>query len=210
MSNVIEDLNWRYATKEFDPSKKLTSEQMDTLLETLRLSASSFGLQPWKFVVVKDQALREKLVEASWNQRQVADAAELIVLCAPAKFGEEDIDRFLESIVKTRNVEAESIKGYGDMMKGFLSRMDEDGKRAWMKDQIYIALGQLLSACATIRVDSCPMEGFMPDEYTEILGLADHGLEPVVVCPVGFRSTNDKYAQLAKVRYSKEEVVVTI
>jgi len=210
MNKVIEDLNWRYAVKEFDATKKLTREQMDTILESLRLSASSFGLQPWKFVIVEDQSLKEKLVEFSWNQRQVADAAELIVLCAPARFDVENVDLFIKDIIKTRNVEPESVKGYGDMMKGFLSRLNDESKRAWIKDQIYIALGQLLSTCAALRIDSCPMEGFMPDKYTEVLGLADKGLLPIVVCPIGYRSDNDKYAELKKVRYPIEDVVVRI
>jgi len=209
-TDLIGALNWRYATKEFDAGKALPTETMERLLVVLRLSASSFGLQPWKFVVVEDREKREPLVEHSWGQRQVVDSSALIVMCRPTEFGEADIDRFLESTASTRGVDLESLAEYGGMMKGFIGRLDAATQADWMSRQIYLALGNLMTACAIEKVDSCPMEGFSAVEYDRILGLADLGLTSVVLCPVGYRAAGDKYASLAKVRYSADEVIVRL
>ena len=204
---ILDDLNWRYAVKQFDKSKKVDPKKFDAILESCRLSASSFGLQPWKFVLVENEELREKLLPHSWNQRQVVDADHLMVLCRPITFGDDDINEFLQSTATTRNSPIESLEGYGKMMKGFMAGMNKDQQNHWMNGQVYIALGNLLTACATLKVDTCPMEGFSKDEYDKILGLTDKGLTSVVVCPIGHRSTEDKYATLAKVRYPLERVV---
>lgn len=209
MSSIIEDLNWRYAVKEFDPTRKVSTDKLNTLLESTRLSASSFGLQPWKFVVVESLELKKELLAASWNQKQVVDASHVIVFCRPENFGERDVDRFVESMAHTRGIEVESLKGYREIMTGFLSRLSEKELEHWMKDQIYIALGTLLTACAVERIDSCPMEGFLAGEYDRILKLEDHGLRSVVVCPIGHRSVDDKYISTQKVRYPLEELVIT-
>ncbi|MDA8791843.1 NAD(P)H-dependent oxidoreductase [Bacteriovoracaceae bacterium] len=208
--SIIDDLSWRYATKEFDSEKKLSNEQLNSLLESLRLSASSFGLQPWKFVVVDKQEQKEKLLAHSWNQRQVVDASHVIVLCRPTKFGEEDVIKFVKCTAEMRNQEIESLEGFKKVMVGFLSRMDEASINAWMKNQIYIALGSLLTVAAHLKIDACPMEGFIAPKYDEVLGLADHGLSSVVVCPVGFRNDKDKYASLAKIRYTQDETVLKL
>lgn len=211
MSNkVVEDLNWRYACKEFDKTKKISDEDFDTLLETLRLTASSFGLQLWNFVVIKNDKLREKLVEKSWGQRQVADASHLIVLCIKMDATESDIDAYIEDIAKTRKIERETLSGFKNMLMGFVSKKTIEQKHAWMKDQVYIALGTLLTVCANMRIDSCPMEGISPKGFSEVLDLESKGLKAVLACPVGYRSENDKYATLAKVRFPKEQVVTII
>jgi nitroreductase len=208
--NIIEKLNWRYATKVFDPAKKVSEKDFDILLETLRLAPSSFGLQSWKFVVVKNPELREKLVAASWKQSQVKDASHLIVLCAPISFDDSNVQAFVDDIVKTRAVTPESVEGYKKVMTDFLKRMNEEQKAQWMKNQIYIALGSLMTVAATMNIDTCPMEGFVPAQYDEILGLTKLGLKSIVVCPVGYRSENDKYATTKKVRFSKSQLVITI
>ena len=208
--NIIENLNWRYATKEFDPQRDMPSKDLDTLLEVLRLSPSSFGLQPWKFVLVKDQAKKEELLPFSWNQKQVVDASELIVLCCQVNFGEADVNRFLESIALQRKMELKDLSGYKDMILGFMKEMSAPELKNWMKAQVYIALGNLLTACADLKIDACPMEGFNKANYDKILNLTEHGLESVVVCPVGYRSSSDKYAILPKVRYPVDEVVLKI
>jgi len=207
MSELIEQLNWRYATKAFDPGEKLSDQQVDLLKESLRLTASSFGLQPWKFLFVTDQETRDKMPPVSWGQRQPADCSHLIVMCAPRSFGEADIDRFLDSIVEQRAVGLDSLSEYSQVMKGFLASMDEDAINAWVRNQIYLALGSLLVVCATEGIDACPMEGFDADAYDRILGLEEQGLRAVVLCPVGFRSADDKYAEFAKVRYAESEVI---
>jgi len=209
-TNIIEKLNWRYATKVFDSAKKITEKDFDILLETLRLAPSSFGLQSWKFVIVKNPDLREKLVAASWKQSQVKDSSHLIVLCAPINFGADEVQAYTDDLVKTRGVTASSVEGYKQMMVGFLSKMNDEQKLQWMKNQIYIALGTLMTVAATMNIDTCPMEGFAPAQYDEILGLTKLGLKSVVVCPVGYRSDLDKYAAAKKVRFAKEKLVITI
>lgn len=209
MSSVIEDLSWRYACKQFDPTKKLTDEQIDALLESLRLTASSYGMQPWTFVRVTNKDLREKLVEHSWNQKQVVDASDLIILCAKTDINEKLVDDYIDDIVATRSVEKESLEGFKKMMM-YTVAWDEERKAAWADKQIYIAMGTLLSSCAQMRIDSCPMEGFVPAKYDEVLGLKEMGLRSVLVCPVGFRSEDDNYAKLKKVRASKDNAIKTL
>ncbi|OUS00196.1 NAD(P)H-dependent oxidoreductase [Halobacteriovorax marinus] len=206
MSNLIESLNWRYATKNFDSSKKLSDDQVNILAESLRLSASSFGLQPWKFIFVSNDDTKKELLAHSWHQQQVVDCSHQIVFCYNENFGEADVQRFLEDTAKTRGVDMESLAGYGDVMKGFISRMDSEQKAVWMKNQVYIALGSFLVSCAELKIDACPMEGIVQGEYDKVLGLKD-GWKSVVACPVGFRAADDKYSDLAKVRFPMEEVV---
>ncbi len=207
--NLIESLNWRYACKKFDTNKKLTQAQVNDLVEVLRLSASSYGLQPWRFVIVENPLKREELVAHSYNQRQVAEASHLFVLCAPTQFNEHHVDAYLNDVVATRGGAVQELEGYKKMMMGTLSRLGEK-QTDWMKNQIYIALGSLLTGAAVLGIDTCPMEGFVASKYDEILGLNDLGLKSVVVCPVGFRAEDDKYSSLKKVRFNKNTLVHTI
>ncbi len=208
--SITKDLNWRYATKEFDSSKKVSAENLETILDALVLSASSFGLQPWKFVVVQNPELKEKLLPYSWNQRQVVDASHVIVFARPVEFNQNDVDRYIKSTAEIRNQTEESLKGYSDMMKGFLAKMPKEDLNHWMKNQIFLALGNLLTVVATLKIDACPMEGFSPADYDKVLELDKHGLASVVVCPIGYRSESDKYASLKKVRYSKDQLVLEL
>lgn len=205
---MVESLKWRYAVKKFDDKKQLSAETWDALEQALLLSASSFGLQPWKFVVVTDKATKAKLPDHSWGQKQPEECCHLVVICALEEMTEAYIDSYISSIAKTRGVSKESLKSYGDMMYGFNKNpMD---KNAWMEKQCYIVLGTLLTAAASIGVDACPMEGFDANAYSEILGLKEKGLRPVVVCPLGYRAADDKYAQLPKVRFDSAEKIIHI
>jgi len=208
--SIIEDLNWRYATKEFDPSKRVSPKDLETLLDALVLSPSSFGLQPWKFVVVENQELKEQLLANSWNQKQVIQASHVLVLCRPLTFGAEDVINFVRSTAEIRAQEAETLSGYQKVMTDFLGRMNDAQIAEWMKNQIYIALGNLMTVAATMRIDACPMEGFVSTEYDKVLGLTEKGLASVVVCPVGYRAASDKYGDLSKVRYEKENLVIRL
>jgi len=209
MNKIIEDLNWRYACKKFDASKKISDKDFEIILESLRLTASSFGLQPWKFVVVKNVELREKLVAASWNQQQVKDASHLIVLCAPSYLDEKFVTDYVEDTAKTKNVDVSELAGFQKMLMMIPNKKIED-QMIWSKNQIYIALGNLLNTCAQLRIDSCPMEGFKPSEYDQILGLGEFGLKSVLVCPVGYRDSADKYITQPKVRYPLNQLVIEI
>ncbi len=200
---IIDDLNWRYATKVFS-DKKISQKDLDELMEALRLAPSSFGLQPWKFIVITDPKIREQLVQHSWGQKQITDASHLIVLAA-VNVDESYIRKYVESMAKTRNVSLESLKDYEEMMLNSIMSRSEEERLNWAKRQVYIALGILHVACAQKRIDSCPMEGFDHKKYDELLGLEKENLSSVVLCPVGYRG-DDKYAAQKKVRFSKDEV----
>lgn len=206
MQNIIEDLNWRYATKKFDPSKKLTEEQLDILKESIRLSASSYGLQAYKVLIVEDPAIREKLMEASYGQRPVVDASHLIIFCAYTKVTEEDAKQYMELISETRGTDMKNLEGFQNGIVNSINNRSDEDVIAWTSKQTYIALGHLLHTCASIRVDSLPMEGFSPKAYNEILGLDEFNLTATLACPVGFRHEEDHTQHNKKVRKSNEDL----
>ncbi|PIY80274.1 MAG: NAD(P)H-dependent oxidoreductase [Candidatus Pacebacteria bacterium CG_4_10_14_0_8_um_filter_42_14] len=210
MSDLITQLNWRYATKKFDTTKKLTSEQLSILTEALRLAPSSFGLQPWGFVVVTDPTIRIQLKEAAWGQAQVTDASELIVLCRKTEFGEKNVIEFVQDIAAQRGIPAEGMAEYQKMMTDSVTSMSATDLSAWTTHQLYLSLGVVLSAAAMENIDACPMEGFDKAKFDEILGLKEKGLSSCVICSVGFRASDDEYASLKKVRYSAEKVITKI
>jgi nitroreductase len=207
MSSVIQDLQWRYATKKFDPAKKISDADLHELLESLRLAPSSFGLQPWKFLVITDPKVRSELLGHSWNQTQVTEASHLIVLCAHTNVDEAYVKRYVESVAHIRGVPKDALKGYEDMMVGFVNRLPKDAKVEWAKKQVYIALGMLMTACAHKRIDSCPMEGFDAVAYDKILDLHKQNLTATVLLPVGYRAHDDKTATFKKVRFENKDMI---
>ncbi|MDF0708216.1 NAD(P)H-dependent oxidoreductase [Flagellimonas okinawensis] len=210
MSTVIENRTWRYATKKFDPTKKISADDLETLLEATRLSASSYGLQPYHVIVVSDQNVKEQLKPASWDQSQITDASHIIVFANAADFGEELVDDFVANVSETRNIPLEGLKGYSDFMKSKLIDLPVETKNSWTTKQAYIAFGNLMQAAAELKIDTCPMEGFEPEKYNEILGLNEKNLNAAVVLAVGYRSEEDATQHLPKVRKSKEELFTII
>ena len=209
--HLLGQLNWRYATKQFDPQRKISPADWAALEDALVLSPSSFGLQPWKFVVVTHPALREQLVPVSWGQRQVAEASHLVVFALKKNFSEADVATYLNRIAEVRAVPTEALASYRDMMVGSLFKgLDAAARAHWSALQIYIALGNFLTSAALLGIDTCPMEGIEPAKYDEILGLDALGLGTVVVATAGYRATTDKYAALKKVRFEKTDVIVTL
>ncbi len=207
--NIIDALNWRYATKQFDATKKVSEKDLNELLESARLSASSFGLQPWKFIVIEDKKLRQRLrEEAGWNQRQITDASHLIVLCAIRDINEKYIRKYIEQIAKIRGISTDMLKGLEDMMVGFAKQTGKQEMLNWAKKQTYIALGVLLSACALKKIDASPMEGFSPEKFDEILGIEKMGLASAVLCAIGYRSKEDENQNLKKVRFDMKDIVI--
>ncbi len=204
MKNLFEALEWRYATKKFDAEKKISDADFQDLKNALRLATSSYGLQLYKFLIIKDEELRAKLKEASWGQSQVVDASHLVVLCIPTSLGEEQIDSFIELTSTTRNIPLEGLEGYGSFMKNALLGRSQEDLQQWMSRQTYIALGNLLDAAAVKGIDACPMEGFDSAQYGEILGLEEKGLKAVLVAPLGYRSSEDETQHLPKVRRSED------
>ncbi len=208
---LINALNWRYSTKAFDPTRKIPAETWTAIEDSLVLSASSFGLQPYQFIIVKDPAIRAKLVPHAWGQKQIVDASHLVVFASRTSVTEAEIDELVQLTSSTRNVPAEALAGYRGMMTGILLA---DSFKAfaphWTARQAYIALGSLLTHAALLGIDACPMEGFVPAEFDKILGLTEQGLTAAVACPLGYRAADDKYAGLAKVRFAKADLVKTV
>ena len=209
--NLIDALNWRYATKIFDAHKKISPELWDALEKTLVLTPTSYGLQPYKFLIVQDAATRAALLPHSWGQKQVVDCSHYVVLLARTDMKEADVDKFVARMTAVRGVPAEALASYRGMMIGDVVNGPR-GKTAheWAARQTYIALGNLMTAAAILGVDACPMEGISPADYDKILGLDGSGYKTVVACAAGYRAAGDKYATLAKVRYETSDLVKVI
>jgi len=204
----LQALRWRYATKVFDPNRKIPADVWSALEDTLVLSASSFGLQPYRFVVVDDPSLRQQLMPHAWNQRQVVDASHFVVFAARTAITEGDIDRWIARIAEVRGVTRDSLAGYRSMMTGMLLDPSFAPQAVhWAAKQAYLALGNLMTAAALLGIDTCPIEGFVPAEFDRILQLPQQGYTSVVCCALGYRSPDDKYAALPKVRLPKEELI---
>ncbi len=205
---LLTQLNWRYATKKFDSARKILPEDWTVLESALILSPSSYGLQPWKFIVITDQKTRKKLFPATWNQRQILDCSHYLVFTANTKMTEEHIDRHLARTVEVRGGAVEELKRYrnimvGDVVTGARGPIAQE----WAAHQAYLALGNFITSAALMGIDTCPMEGFQPDEYDRILDLAPKGLASVVCCAAGYRAADDKSAMKKKVRYPREQVI---
>jgi len=210
MNKVLDKLNWRYATKNFDSSKKVSKENLHTLLDAGRLTASSYGLQPYEIYVIEDTDVRAKLRKASYGQPQITDASYIIVLANKPTFDETMIDDYIANIMKIRGVNKKDLDGFSETMKSTLLDLPDVYKGAWTSNQAYIALGNLMTIAAEIEIDTCPMEGFDKVQYNEILGLTEKGLNAAVVLAIGYRSTEDATQHYPKVRYSKEQIITHI
>lgn len=207
---IINALNWRYATKGFDSSKKLSDTQLNLLLDAVQLAPSSYGLQPYQIIVVTNQEIKEKLKAAAYGQPQLTDASHIFVFAINKNYTTQHVDDFANNILATRSIQLEDIKGYVATMKGTVDSRSQEELANWNARQAYIALGVLLDSAALAEIDACPMEGFNNAQFDEILGLADKNLTSVVIAPTGFRSADDAYQHFAKVRKSKEDLFIHI
>ena len=210
MSTFLENQNWRYATKKFDATKKITDADIAFLKEAIRLSTSSYGLQPYKVFIVENPELRAKLIAASYGQAQVADASHLLVFANELNFGEAGINQLAATICKTRELPLEAIQGYVDFMKDSITGLPEETRNIWTAKQTYLALGNLLNAAAELKIDVTPMEGFVPAQVNEILGLDKLGLNASLLAPIGHRHVEDDTQHYKKVRKSNEELFITL
>lgn len=206
MNNYIENLNWRYATKKFDPKRRIPDEDLELLLEATMLSPSSYGLQPYHIFVICDPDLRSQLRPVSWNQAQITDASHLIVFANKINYGEELVDSYVENLGNVRDIPMESLKGRADFMKSKVVEMSREDKSNWTAKQSYLSLGNFLAAAANLHIDACPMEGFDASEYNKILGLEEKGLNAAVIVAIGYRSVEDQAQFNKKVRQSKEKL----
>jgi nitroreductase len=208
---LLNQLNWRYATKQFDSQRKISPETWAALEASLVLTPSSFGLQPWKFLIVTDPEVRKQLVPASWGQRQVADASHLVVFAVKRNFGEADIDAYLNRITAVRGATRDSLGGYREVMVGnLITNRTDVGRKNWATNQAYIALGNFLTSAALLGIDACPLEGIELAKYDEILGLEKQGLSAVVAAAAGYRALTDKYAAAKKVRFERSDVLMEV
>jgi len=189
--DIINNLKWRYATKKFDPTKKINNSDLEILKEAVQLSVSSYGLQLYKVLIIEDKEIRKKLQTASWNQKQITEASHLFVFCNYKKVEADHIDSFIRLTAETRNLEFEKLIGYGDFIKTKLAEKNNIEQSNWLERQPYLALSNLLMACASMQIDSCPMEGFEVEEYNRILGLDEKGLNACVIATVGYRDSSD-------------------
>jgi nitroreductase len=208
---VTEALQWRYATKKFDASRTIPPETWAALERALVLAPSSFGLQPWKFVVVRDPATREKLSGASWGQRQPLDCSHFVVFAGRKGYDAKDLERFIERAAEVRGVGKETLKGYSDIIAGSAEKARQGGYLdAWLHRQVYIALGQFMTSAALLGIDTCPMEGIDPAQYDKILGLSAIGYTALCAGAAGYRAPDDKYALAQKVRFRDEDVIIHV
>lgn len=208
-STILEDLQWRYACKKFDQSRKLDETSLNTILQAINLTATSLGMQMMKCVVVENQALKDELVASCYNQMQVADCSALLVLCRYNEVNANHVEEYVNRTSKTRNVALDHPKiiGFKKMIESTVN-MPNAQRENWLNNQVYIALGNLMTVCANLRIDACPMEGFVPQQVDELLGLTTQGLSSVVLCPIGFRHPEDPYAIMPKVRRDLQNLVL--
>ena len=210
MNTFIENQNWRYATKKFDASRKILDKDLETLKEAIRLSTSSYGLQPYKIFIVENQDIRTKLQPASWGQSQITEASHLFVFANFTDVQESHIDEYVTNIANTRGIKTEDLKGYSDFMKSKIISLDSDTKSIWTSKQTYLALANLMNAAAELKIDVTPMEGFESEKYNEILGLNELGLNASLVATIGYRHNDDQTQFFTKVRKSNSELFTTI
>jgi nitroreductase len=206
--NTIESLKWRYAVKKFDNQKLLSKEQINILKEAFNLTATSYGLQPLKLLVISNKEIQKELVAHSWNQPQVLEASHLLVICIPKAYSKNEVEAYFDLVQKIRNTPIEIIKPFKEFLTAEINKKSQEELLSWNKNQAYLALGNLLTVCALEKIDACPMEGFIPEKYDEVLGLSEKNLTSTLVLPVGFRANDDYMKDLKKVRKNTEDVVL--
>jgi nitroreductase len=207
--NVIEALNWRYAVRKFT-TERIEEDRVNELLTATRLSASSYGLQPWRMIVVDDVATRKRLYEYAMGQDKVVNCSHLVVLAAQTDIGNATVDRYMDALTKVRDLPVDVLDSISAHMKDVIGSMSEQRRREWAHEQVYIALGTLLTAAAVMKIDTCPMTGFESEGFDRVLGLHERSLESSVICALGVRDPKDENALLPKVRYGDAEMVLTV
>ena len=209
MMNITEALNWRYAVRKFT-TERIEEARLNELLTATRLSASSYGLQPWRMIVVDDIDTRKRLYEYSMGQDKVVNCSHLVVLAVQTDIGDVTVDRYMDALTKVRDLPADVLDSISAHMKDVIGTMSEQRRREWAHEQAYIALGTLLTAAAVMKIDTCPMTGFESEGFDSVLGLHERSLESSVICALGMRDPDDENAFLPKVRYGEAEMVLTV
>jgi len=208
--NIIDHLKWRYATKKFDVTKKLSEGKLQTIKEAFNLTATSFGLQTVSLIIISDRAKRELLVEHSYHQKQVLDASHLLVVCIQDDILDTDVDALFNTVADLRRTPDDILEPYRKDLKTMMREMSKVERQDWSVKQAYIALGNLMTVCAVERIDACPMEGFIPEKYDSILNLKERNLKSVLLLPIGYRAEDDEFATFKKVRKTIDDAVITL
>ena len=208
LQTVIGQLNWREAIKKFDENKKVSDNDFEQILETARLTASSYGLQPWKFIVIKNDEVRKQLQAAAYGQPQVTQASHFVVLCSKTTVDTADVDHYLEVMAEIRGIKVEALADFKKNLVNLVANKNEEQIKEWSAKQVYIVLGNLLTTCAVVGIDTCPMEGFDANKFNEILGLSALGVTATVACAIGYREVGAEGDDRAKVRFTRNEVVI--
>jgi nitroreductase/dihydropteridine reductase len=203
---IIQNLNWRYATKRYDTEKKITKESIDLIKEAIRLAPSSYGLQPIKILIIESKEIRKQLFECSFNQHSIVDASHLIVICSYDDIDYQKIDAYMSNTAQTRDLPLEQLNGYSNFLKQIMSGKNEEQKAIWAQKQAYIALGVLIDTCAHLKIDATPIEGFENSKYDAILDLKSKGLSSTLVIPIGYRHPEDHTQFWKKVRKTEPEL----
>ncbi|WP_026977509.1 NAD(P)H-dependent oxidoreductase [Flavobacterium tegetincola] len=207
---IIENLNWRYATKKFDATKKIAKADLEILKEAIRLSASAYGLQPYQVILLEDEDLRAQIKAVAWNQAQVTEASDVLIFANMTAIGLKEVESYIENMSSVRAIPAANLKGFADMMNNAVTTLTPEAKEVWTAKQTYIALGTLLSAAAELKIDATPMEGFEMNAVNQILNLTEKGLSATLIVTLGYRDENDASQFLKKVRKPNEELFITL
>lgn len=207
---TIESLEWRYAVKKFDKNKIVSENQIEIVKKAFNLTATSYGLQPLKLIVLKNKEIQKELVSHSWNQSQVLDASHLLIICIPKEYHEKEVENYFNLVQEIRKTEDKIINPFKEFLTTTIQGKTQKELFAWNKNQAYLALGNLLTVCALEKIDACPMEGFIPEKYDEVLNLSAQNLTSILVLPIGFRADDDYMKDLKKVRKNIEKVVIEI
>ena len=206
----IANLEWRYAVKKFDDQKILEQQKINILKQAFNLTATSYGLQPIKLLIIKNKSIQRKLVDHSYHQQQIVQASHLLVICIDTNLKESDVEKYFERVKEIRKTPDETISSFREYLKTVITEKSSQDLILWAKNQAYLALGNLLTVCANEKIDSCPMEGFIPKKYDEILGLKEKNLTSVLVVPIGYRAEDDMKTHQMNVRKKIEEIVIEI
>lgn len=208
--SIIEKLKWRYATKKFNPTQKLSENKLTILKKAFNLTALSYGLQTIKLVIIENKDVRENLVPLCYGQQQVVDSSHLLILCIQNEINDKDVNEHFDTVKAIRNTPETILGPFKTQLQQTINNMPEENKTNWATRQAYIALGNLMTVCAVEGIDSCPMEGFLPNKIDEVLNLERHGLKSVLMLPVGYRAEDDMFADFKKVRKQLSETIVEL
>ncbi len=208
--NVLSSLNWRYATKKFDTEKQVKDDKINLLKNAFNLTATSYGLQPVKMLIVKNKDLQEKMMPACFNQEQVNTASHILILGIPGTIDEQFVRNYFDLVKSIRQTPDAVLKPFQDFLVDDFKKSTTEKIERWATNQVYLALGNLLTVCAIESIDSCPMEGFNPEILSEVLSLKDYDLKPKLLLPIGYRADDDAFSQMAKVRKPLEETIIEL